>query len=64
MRTQACTRPKSAISKIALSAKFRPQKSSISHFFGDFFKKIALSANLETAAFLKIAYFAIFFAKT
>ncbi len=58
MHTQARTRPKSAISKIALSTKFGPQKSSISQIFDDFFKKSPFAWNLETAAFLKIANFA------
>jgi hypothetical protein len=58
MHTQARTRPISAILKIALSAKFGPQKLSISRFFDDFFKKLPFAQNFETAAFLKIADFA------
>jgi hypothetical protein len=57
MRTQAHTRPKLAISKIALSLKFGPPKLSIIQFFGDFFEKSPFAQNLETATFLKIANF-------
>ncbi len=64
MRTQARTRPKPAISKIALSAQFGPPKLSISQFFGDFFKKSPIARNLETAAFLKIAGFVKILQKT